>query len=252
MKLISWNVNGLRSALKKNFLDFVKECNPDVLCLQETKSPNEAIEVKLDGYGPYWNHAEKSGYSGTVVFAKTKPLAVTNGIGIGKHDREGRVIALEFDDFFLVNVYVPNSKRDLSRLSYRAEEWDVDFLKYLKRLEKKKPVIFCGDLNVAHKEIDLTNPKVNEGNHGFTPEERLGFDNIIQAGFIDAFREFEKGGGHYTWWSPMGNCRKRNIGWRIDYFCISFSLRPRLKSSFILSRVLGSDHCPVGIEFIYP
>lgn len=247
MKLISWNVNGLRSVLKKNFLGFVKEHDPDVLCLQETKSPKEDIEVKLDGYHQYWNHAERAGYSGTVVFAKIKPRLVINGLGIAKHDSEGRVITLEFDDFFLINVYVPNSKRDLSRLSYRSREWNVDFLKYLKKLEKKKSVIFCGDLNVAHKEIDLTHPQSNERNHGFTPEERLGFDNIIQAGFIDTFREFEKGPGHYTWWSPMGGCRQRNIGWRIDYFCISSSLRPRLRASFILPEVLGSDHCPAGI-----
>lgn len=250
MKFISWNVNGLRSALKKGFLDFVKEYNPDVLCLQETKSPKEAINVKLDGYLQYWNHAQKAGYSGTAVFTKIEPEMTRNDIGIAKHDNEGRVITLEWNDFYLVNVYVPNAKRDLSRLPYRAQEWDVDFLKYLKNLEKGKPVIFCGDMNVAHEEIDLTNPKANEGNHGFTPEERRGFDNIVKAGFADTFRVFEKNGGHYSWWSQMGNCRKRNIGWRIDYFCISSCLRPRLKKSFILSEVLGSDHCPVGIELI--
>lgn len=248
MRLISWNVNGLRSVLKKDFLNFVKKYSPDVLCLQETKAPCMAIDIKMDGYFQYWNCAQKSGYAGTAIFTKIKPKSVVSGIGIAKHDGEGRVITLEFEDFYLVNVYVPNSKRDLSRLPYRMKEWDVDFLEYLKNLEKKKPVVFCGDMNVAHTPIDLTYPKSNEKNHGFTPEERQGFDNIVKAGFIDTFREFEKGGGHYSWWSQMGNCRRRNIGWRIDYFCISPSLRPRLKNSFILKEVLGSDHCPVGIE----
>jgi exodeoxyribonuclease-3 len=248
VKLLSWNVNGLRSVLgKKLFTEFVKKYQPDCLCLQETKT-SEKVDVDLPGYQEYWNHAKKAGYAGTAVFTKIKPLHDTYGMGILKHDEEGRVITLEFKDFFLVDVYVPNSKRDLSRLDYRAEEWDVDFLKYVKHLEKKKPVIFCGDLNVAHTQMDLTYPKANVKNHGFTQEERTGFDNIIKAGFIDTFREFEKAGGHYTWWSQFGNCRKRNIGWRIDYFCISSSLKPRLKKAFILSGVMGSDHCPVGIE----
>jgi exodeoxyribonuclease-3 len=173
---------------------------------------------------------------------------VFNGLGIEKHDNEGRVITCEYKDFFLVNVYVPNSKRELERLPYRHQEWDVDFLKYLKKLEKKKPVIFCGDLNVAHQEIDLTYPKTNVNSHGFTPQEREGFDNIVKAGFVDTFREFEKAGGHYTWWSPMSNCRAKDIGWRIDYFCISSALRPRLKKAWILKTVMGSDHCPVGVE----
>lgn len=247
MKFISWNVNGFRSVFKKGFVDFVKKYNPDALCLQETKM-SETMDIRLEGYLPYWNHAERAGYAGTAVFTKIKPACVSKGIGIPQHDKEGRVITLEFKDFYLVNVYVPNSKRDLSRLAYRAKEWDVDFLNYLKNLEKTKPVIFCGDMNVAHTPRDLTNPKGNEKNHGFTPEERQGFDNIVKAGFMDTFREFENSGGHYSWWSQMGNCRKRNIGWRIDYFCISSSLRPRLKNSFILKEVLGSDHCPVGIE----
>jgi exodeoxyribonuclease-3 len=248
MKLISWNVNGLRSILaKEDFKKFFTSVKPDCLCLQETKT-RDKVEVDLPGYEEYWNHAKKAGYAGTAVFTKVKPLNVTYGIGISKHDEEGRVITAEFKDFFLVNVYVPNSKRDLSRLPYRQKEWDVDFLKYLKTLEKKKPVVFCGDLNVAHKEIDLTYPKANVKNHGFTPEEREGFDNVIKAGFIDTFREFEKDGGHYTWWSRFNNCRARNIGWRIDYFCVSKSLRPALKKAFILSDVTGSDHCPVGIE----
>lgn len=248
MKFISWNVNGIRSVLNKGLLDFVGTFKPDVLCLQETRSPGDAVAVDLPGYAQYWNHAAQRGYSGTAVFTKIKPLKAANGIGIPRHDHEGRVIMLEYKDFFLVNVYVPNSKRGLERLPYRSKEWDVDFLGYLKRIEKKKPVVFCGDFNVAHAEIDLADPRGNAKNHGFTPEERAGFGNFIKAGFIDTFREFETGGGHYTWWSPMGNCRKRNIGWRIDYFLISAALRARLKGAFILKDVTGSDHCPVGIE----
>lgn len=204
--------------------------------------------LKVHGYEQYWNPAQRPGYAGTAVFTKITPLKVTNGMGIAKHDTEGRVMTLEYADFFLVNVYVPNSKRDLERLAYRSKEWDVDFLKYLKKIEKKKPVIVCGDFNVAHTALDLANPKLNEHNHGFTPEERAGFDRLVKAGFIDTFREFEKGGGHYTWWSPMGRCRAKNIGWRIDYFLTSSSLRGGLKTAFILSGVSGSDHCPVGIE----
>lgn len=248
MKLISWNVNGIRAVLKKGFLDFVQKHDPDILCLQETKAPTGgSFTLELMGYEQFWNYAKKPGYSGAVVFTKVKPLKVMNGITIEKHDTEGRVITVEYNDFYLVNVYVPNSKRDLSRLPYREKEWDVDFLKYLKNLEKKKPVIFCGDMNVAHKEIDLTYPQANVRNHGFTAEERAGFDNMVKAGFIDTFREFQKAGGHYTWWSQMGNCRARNIGWRIDYFCVSSSLRPRVKESRILKDVLGSDHCPVEL-----
>ena len=248
MKFISWNVNGIRSALKKGFADFVHKEKPDVLCVQETKAGREEILLGVDGYYEFWNHAKKPGYSGTLCLSRAKPLSITNDMGTAKHDDEGRVVALEFKDFYVVNVYVPNSKRDLSRLDYRSKEWDIDFLNYLKKLEKKKPVIFCGDLNVAHKEIDLTYPKTNEKSHGFTPEERAGFENIVKAGFVDTFREFEKGGGHYTWWSPMGGCRQRNIGWRIDYFCVSSLLRPRLKKASILKDVLGSDHAPVGLE----
>lgn len=248
MKFISWNVNGIKSVFKKDFMGFVKHSKPDVLCLQETKSPKEPIVVDLNGYQQYWNYASKPGYSGTAVVTQMKPLKVTNGIGIPKHDAEGRVITLEYQDFFLVNVYVPNSKRGLERLPYRTKEWDVDFLRYLRKIEKNKPVICCGDLNVAHKEIDLANPKTNEHNHGFTPEERAGFDQLMNAGFIDTFREFEQEGGHYTWWSQMGNCRARNIGWRIDYFLISPALRKRLNKAFILPEIKGSDHCPVGIE----
>lgn len=247
MKLISWNVNGIRAVLKHGFKDFVRKYAPDMLCLQETKAPSEPLDLKLPGYHPYWNHAQKAGYAGTAIFSKVKALKDTYGIGIKKHDQEGRVITLEFKDFYLVNVYVPNSKRTLERLPYREKEWDVDFLKYLKKLEKKKPVIFCGDLNVAHAEIDLTNPKANRFNHGFTDQERKGFDNFVKGGFLDTFREFTKVGRHYTWWSRFANCRARNIGWRIDYFLVSKSLKPRLKKSFILPEVHGSDHCPVGI-----
>jgi len=248
MKLISWNVNGLRSVLRKNFLDFLAQEQPDVLCLQETRAgPNDVEQLWPVSYATYWNTAEKKGYSGTAIFTRRRPLAVSCGLGVAKHDGEGRVLTAEYPDFFLVNVYVPNSQRELTRLAYR-QQWDRQFLRYLKKLEGKKPVIFCGDLNVAHTELDLANPKTNVGNHGFTLEERAGFDAFIRAGFLDAFREFESGGGHYTWWSPMRDLRERNIGWRIDYFLLSARLRPRLKSAFILSSTLGSDHCPVGIE----
>lgn len=249
MKIISWNVNGLRAVLRKNFLQFLQEHKPDVLCLQETKcGPDDAGQLWPAHYTTYWNCAERKGYSSTAIFTKTRPLNVVPHIGITNHDREGRVQTAEFKDFFLVNVYVPNSKRDLSRLTYR-QQWDKDFLAYLKNLEKKKPVVFGGDLNVAHTEIDLANPKANIRNHGFTIEERNGFGAFVAAGFVDTFREFEKGGGHYTWWSVFSGARSRNVGWRIDYFLVSKSLRARLRRAFILPEVLGSDHCPVGIEF---
>ena len=247
LKLISWNVNGIRSVIKKGFVDFVKKEDPDILCLQETRTAGEPIETDLKQYQQHWSHAGKPGYAGTAIFTKIKAVHVMEGLGISKHDGEGRVITLEFKDFYLVNVYVPNSQRALERLPYRTKEWDVDFLKYLKTLEKKKPIIFCGDLNVAHKEIDLANPKANEKNHGFTPEERAGFDNIVKMGFVDAFREFHQNNGHYSWWSPMGNCRQKNIGWRIDYWCVSSVLRKKVKDSLILKDVLGSDHCPVAL-----
>lgn len=248
MKLISWNVNGLRAVLKKNFLEYLDQEKPDVLCLQETKcSPDDVEQLWPAKYTTYWNCAEKKGYSGTAIFTKTRPLRVTPHIGVAQHDREGRVLNAEFEDFFLVNVYVPNSKRELTRLAYR-QEWDRDFLRHLKKLERRKPVVFCGDLNVAHTEIDLANPKANVRNHGFTPEERAGFGAFVKAGFVDTFREFEKGGGHYTWWSQMSGARARNVGWRIDYFLISAALRPRLKRAFIRPDIAGSDHCPVGVE----
>ena len=249
MKLISWNVNGIRAVIKKGFYDFISEYEPDILCLQEIKANKEQVDLQLIDYPyQYWNSADKKGYSGTAIFSKIKPLNVKNDLGICKHDTEGRVITAEFKDYFLVTVYTPNSKRELLRLDYRQKEWDVDFLKYLKELEKQKPVIFCGDLNVAHQEIDLKNPKTNHKNAGFTDEERKGFNNYINAGFVDTFREFEKDGGHYTWWSYMFQARARNIGWRIDYFCASKKILSTVNNSYILKDVMGSDHAPIVIE----
>lgn len=245
MKFISWNVNGIRSVLKKGFSKFLADENPDVLCLQETRAHPSEVDLKLPGYHAYWNSSERKGYAGTAVFTRVEPLRVTEGMGF-EADEEGRVLTVEYPKFSLVNVYTPNSKRDLSRLRFR-QEWDRAFLTYLKALEKRKPVVFCGDLNVAHQEIDLTYPAANVTNHGFTPEERAGFDRILKAGFLDTFRELHKEGGHYTWWSQINHCRERNIGWRIDYFCISRSLRVRLKEASILPEVLGSDHCPVAL-----
>ena len=249
IKIISWNVNGIRAIQKKGFNDFIKKYDPDILCLQETKAHPDQVNLNIEELPHrYWNSAEKKGYSGTSVFLKKEPINNNNNIGIKKHDNEGRVITLELEGYYLVNVYTPNSKRDLSRLDYRQNEWDVDFLKYLKKLEKKKPVIFCGDLNVAHKEIDLKNPSTNKKNAGFTVEEREGFSNYIKSGFIDTFREFNNNGEHYTWWSYMFNARQRNIGWRIDYFCVSSSLKDKLIKSYILPEVMGSDHAPVVLE----
>ena len=205
------------------------------------------LQLWPSGYTTYWNWAEKKGYSGTCIFTRKRPGAVRQGIGMPEHDREGRVLTAEYPAYYLVNAYVPNSQRELTRLDYR-QKWDRDFLGYLKHLEATKPVILCGDLNVAHTEIDLSNPKSNMKNHGFTPEERRGFSAMIESGFIDTFREFEKGGGHYTWWSPMAGARQRNVGWRIDYFLVSASLRPKLRSAFIRPGVMGSDHCPVGVD----
>lgn len=247
MKLISWNVNGIRAALKKGLLDFIAAEQPDVICFQETKARPEDVPVEWPGYHAAWNWAEKKGYSGVLTLSKEPPISISRGIAIADHDREGRVLATEFNDFFLVNVYVPNSQRELTRLDYR-QQWDRDFLAYLKGLEKRKPVVFCGDLNVAHTEIDLARPRDNVRNHGFTIEERTGFSAFVEAGFIDTFREFEKSGGHYTWWSQMNQARTRNIGWRIDYFLTSTALRPRFKSARIYPEVMGSDHCPVGLE----
>jgi len=248
VKIISWNVNGIRAVIKKGFYDFMKKENPDIICLQETKAHKDQVDLKLPNYPyQYWNSAVKKGYSGTAIFSKIEPISCKNDIGIKEHDSEGRVITLEFDSYYLITVYTPNSKRELLRLKYRIE-WDIDFLNYLKELEKSKPVIFCGDLNVAHTEIDLKNPKTNHSNPGFTDEERQGFTNMIKTGFIDTFREFTKEGGHYTWWSYMFQARMRNIGWRIDYFCTSKKLKNFLKTSTILKNVMGSDHCPVMLE----
>lgn len=250
MKLMSWNVNGIRAILKTHFFKEVERLNPDVLCVQETKIHDDHVDPKLlhiEGYHFYWNSAQKKGYSGVAVFTKKEPLSIQKGMSIPEHDKEGRILVLEFEKFFLVNVYAPNAQRRLTRLKYR-QQWNHDFLHFVKKLEKKKPVVICGDLNVAHTEIDLKNPTQNRKNAGFTDEERADFTALLRAGFLDTFREFEKGPGHYTWWSYMFNARARNIGWRIDYFLISPSLRKRLKKAEIHSHVYGSDHCPVSIE----
>ena len=248
MKLVSWNVNGIRACLKKDFMTFFNNIDADLFCIQETKAHSSQVEISIPNYTQFWNSAEKKGYSGTLILAKNHPINYMNGLGIEKHDNEGRVITLEYENFYLVTVYTPNSKRDLSRLSYRENEWDIDFLDYVREIEKIKPVIFCGDLNVAHQEIDLKNPKSNERNAGFTKEERKGFDNIVSSGFIDTFRKLNQEGDNYTWWSYMGGSRSRNVGWRIAYFCISGSLENKLISADIHEDILGSDHCPVSIE----
>lgn len=250
MKLISWNVNGLRAVMKKNFTDFVLSEDPDILCLQETKARPEQIDLPLElgHYKTYWNSAEKPGYSGTAIFTKTEPLAMNLGIGHDDHDREGRVITLEFPEFFVVTVYTPNSQNELRRLPYR-QTWDLAFLNHVQNLEKSgKPVIFSGDLNVAHREIDLARPKQNVKNAGFSPEERAGFDNILAANYIDTFRHFHPDAtGAYSWWSYRANARANNVGWRLDYWLVSTSLRDRLASARILCEITGSDHCPVEL-----
>ncbi|MDY4949241.1 MAG: exodeoxyribonuclease III [Clostridium cadaveris] len=247
MKLISWNVNGIRACVTKGFLDFFKEVDADIFCLQETKLQEGQINLDLEGYHQYWNYAEKKGYSGTAIFTKAEPLSVSYGIDIEEHDKEGRVITLEFEDFYMITVYTPNSKQALERLEYRMK-WEDDFRAYLKTLETKKPVIVCGDLNVAHKEIDLKNPKNNIKNAGFTPEEREKFTELINAGFIDTYRYFHPDTeGVYSWWSYRFNARKNNAGWRIDYFCVSDALKDRLVSADIHMEILGSDHCPVEL-----
>jgi len=248
MKFVSWNVNGLRACLKKGFEEFAAGSDADVICLQEVRALPDQVEMNIPGYTMIWNPALKRGYSGTAFLTRVTPLAVFPGMGIAEHDTEGRVLTAEFEDVFLVTVYTPNAKRELTRLDYRENQWDKDFLKFVRKLEKKKPVVFCGDLNVSHKEIDLANPKPNRGNAGFTDEERAGFDRIVKAGFIDTFREFETGGGHYSWWSNRPGVRERNVGWRLDYFLISAALRPRLVNASILPDVFGSDHCPVAVE----
>ncbi|MDP3640410.1 MAG: exodeoxyribonuclease III [Nanoarchaeota archaeon] len=245
MRLISWNVNGLRAVLQKGFLQFVEQEDPEVICLQETKAQRDQVAAILQNYPHhFWNSAQKKGYSGTAIFSKLKPLTVT--YDMPQHSGEGRIITAEFPRFFLVNVYTPNAQRGLMRLEYR-QQWDKDFLQYIKQLEKKKPVIFCGDLNVAHQEIDLAHPKANRKNAGFTDEERAGFSRILDSGFLDTFRLFTKEPGHYTWWSYMFDARKNNVGWRIDYFCVSPALQQHVKESTILPHVMGSDHCPVRL-----
>ena len=248
MKLISWNVNGIRACLNKGFKEFFEEIDADIFCIQETKCQKGQIDLEFDGYTSYWNSAEKKGYSGTAVFTKIKPLNVTYGIGIEEHDKEGRVITLEFEDFYLVNVYTPNSKRELERLDYR-QIWEDEMRKYLLKLNENKPVVMCGDLNVAHKEIDLKNPSSNRRNAGFTDEERNKMTELLNAGFLDTFRYFYPDKtGEYSWWSYMGKAREKNVGWRIDYFIVSKSMEKRLKDAKIYQEVMGSDHCPVGLE----
>jgi exodeoxyribonuclease-3 len=261
MKIVSWNVNGIRAVHKKGlFLPFIDEIKPDILCLQETKAHEHQSEVDLPNYTEYWNSAEKAGYSGTAIFSKEEALDVRLGLpedlvakyglandAYGNPNTEGRVIAAEFQDFFVVSSYTPNSKEDLSRLTLRHKHWDPAFLEYCKRLEEEKPVIFCGDLNVAHNEDDLANPKQNEGEHGFTKEEREGIDQIIAAGFVDTFRLFTQGKGYYSWWSHFSHARERNVGWRIDYIFVSKALARLVKKAEIHPDIMGSDHCPVSI-----
>ena len=246
-KLVSWNVNGLRACVKKGFLDVMNELDADVFCIQETKLQEGQIDLDLPEYYQFWNYAEKKGYSGTAVFTKEKPLSVQNGIGVEEHDREGRVITLEYEDYYLVTCYTPNSQTELRRLSYRME-WEDAFRCYLKTLEEKKPVILCGDLNVAHKEIDLKNPKTNHKNAGFSDEERAKFTELLEAGFIDTFRYFYPDvTGAYSWWSYRFKAREKNAGWRIDYFCVSECLEDRLAEAMIHTDIMGSDHCPVSL-----
>lgn len=248
MKLYSWNVNGLRACVRKGFLDYFNELNGDIFCVQEIKLQEGQIDLELEGYHQYWNYAEKKGYSGTAIFTKEEPLSVRYGLGIGEHDKEGRVITLEFDNFYLVNVYTPNSQRGLTRLDYRME-WEDDFRKYLKELDDIKSVILCGDLNVAHKEIDLKNPSTNRKNAGFTDEERNKMTELLDAGFIDSFRYFypDKEDA-YSWWSYMRKSRERNVGWRIDYFIVSEKLEDVMKDAEIHPNIMGSDHCPISLE----
>ena len=248
MKCISWNVNGIRACVKKGFLDFFKEADADIFCIQETKMPEGQLDLELDGYEQYWNYAVKKGYSGTAVFTKERPLAVTYGMAIEEHDQEGRVITLEYEDFYFVTVYTPNSQSELARLDYRMT-WEDDFLAYLKGLEEKKPVVFCGDLNVAHKEIDLKNPKTNRKNAGFTDEERGKFTDLLAAGFTDTFRYlYPDVEGIYSWWSYRFSARAKNAGWRIDYFCVSDCLKDKIEDAKILTDVMGSDHCPIELD----
>lgn len=248
MKLISWNVNGLRACVQKGFLDIFKELDADMFCIQESKLQEGQISLELEGYHQYWNYAIKKGYSGTAIFTRREPMSVAYVIGIEEHDQEGRVITLEFAEFYLVTVYTPNSQSELARLDYRMR-WEDAFLSYLKGLEEKKPIVFCGDLNVAHKEIDLKNPKTNRKNAGFTDEERGKFSTLLGQGFIDTYRYFYPDQeGIYSWWSYRFQARKKNAGWRIDYFCVSESLKEKLVDAKIHTEIMGSDHCPVELD----
>ena len=248
MKMISWNVNGLRACVNKGFVDIFKEFDADIFCLQETKLQEGQIDLQLDGYYQYWNYAEKKGYSGTAIFTKKEPLAVTNGIGIDEHNTEGRVITLEYKDFFFVTCYTPNSQNELKRLDYRMK-WEDDFREYLLKLNEKKPVILCGDLNVAHNEIDLKNPKTNRKNAGFSDEEREKMTTLLNSGFTDSFRYlYPDKEGIYSWWSYRFNARKNNAGWRIDYFITSESIKDKIIDSKIHTDIMGSDHCPVELD----
>ena len=247
LKFISWNVNGLRACYDKGFADAFNRLEADFFCLQETKMQEGQLDVQFEGYQSYWNYAEKKGYSGTAIFSKVKPLSVTYGLGIEEHDHEGRVITLELESYYLITVYTPNSQEELRRLDYRMK-WDDDFRAYLKKLEEKKPVIVCGDLNVAHKEIDLKNPKTNRKNAGFTDEERAKFTTLLESGFTDTFRYFyPEQEGIYSWWSYRFKAREKNAGWRIDYFLPSDSLKDKLRGAQIHTDILGSDHCPVEL-----
>jgi len=262
MKLYSWNVNGIRAVINKGLLKpFIESENPDIICFQETKAKREQVVIDLPDYEEYWNSADKKGYSGTAIFSKVKPISIINGFtdeiaqkynlagdSYGDPALEGRVISAEFDKFWVVTVYTPNSKDDLSRLKLRHEQWDPAFLEHVKTLEQQKPVLFCGDLNVAHTELDLANPKPNIGKHGFTNEERSGFDAFEAAGFIDTFRIFNKDGGNYTWWTHWANARARNVGWRIDYWLASKSIISHITDAKIHADIIGSDHCPISIE----
>ena len=247
MKLISWNVNGIRACLNKGFMDFFKNMDADIFCIQESKCQEGQVEVVFEGYNTYWNYAEKKGYSGTAIFCKNKPINIKYGIGIEEHDKEGRVITLEFEKFYMVTIYTPNSKRELERLEYR-QIWEDEVRKYLIELNKNKPVIMCGDLNVAHQEIDLKNPKTNRRNAGFTDEERNKMTELLNSGFTDTFRYTYPDKVEYSWWSYMGHAREKNIGWRIDYFIVSDSIRKKIKDAKIYTEIMGSDHCPVGLE----
>lgn len=247
MKLISWNVNGIRACLTKGFEERFQELDADIFCLQETKCQQGQVKLELPGYYQYWNYANRKGYSGTAIFTKKEPLSVFYGMGIEEHDKEGRVITLEFDDFYMVTVYTPNSQSELRRLEYRMQ-WEKDFLSYLLNLQEKKPVIVCGDLNVAHKDIDLKNPKTNRNNPGFTDEERACFSTVLEKGFVDTFRHFyPELEGAYSWWSYRFKAREKNAGWRIDYFLVSPSLASKLDDAKIHSEIMGSDHCPIEL-----